>query len=316
MTLNPLKIVFMGTPDFACSALRALHEDSGHDIVCVYSQPPRPKGRGHQVQPSAVHEYADAQGIEVRHPKSLKSAEARAEFAALDADVAVVAAYGLILPQVVLDAPKYGCINIHASLLPRWRGASPIQRAIWAGDEESGVTLMQMDIGLDTGPEIMVRRTALGAETTAQSLHDDLAQMGASMIVEALDRLAADGALKSVAQDDTQTCYAPLLTKDDGKIDWAQDAAVIDRQIRALNPWPGTFCDIGDARLKVSAAVLGDGLEAKDQSVGMLLNRHGDVVCGAGSALRLQRVQPAGKKAMDITSAVNGGYLKVGDVLV
>ena len=192
--MKPLRIAFMGTPDFSVPALDALHE-SEHEVVCVYSQPPRPKGRGHKVQLSPVHAYAEEHGILVVHPKSLKKTPEQEEFASYDIDVAVVAAYGLILPKAILEAPKHGCINIHASLLPRWRGASPIQCAIWEGDTESGVTLMQMDEGLDTGPEISKQSIAITNETTAQSLHDELSALGGKMIIEAIGQLAQNGAL-------------------------------------------------------------------------------------------------------------------------
>ena len=225
-----LRIGFMGTPDFALEALKAIHA-VGHDVVCVYSQPPRPKGRGHKLQPSPVHEFAEQRGIPVFHPKSLKSEEAQDQFAAHNLDVAIVAAYGLILPKAVLEAPKMGCINIHASLLPRWRGASPIQRAIWEQDEESGVTLMQMDEGLDTGPEIMKKAVRLDEYETATILHDRLAILGAEMILEALDKLAKNGQLPHKEQESEGVTYAHLLKKDDGKINWNQHAEEIDAQI-------------------------------------------------------------------------------------
>ena len=230
-----LRIIFMGTPDFSVPALERLIAGP-HEVVCVYSQPPRPKGRGQQVQFTPVHQCALDHGIEVRNPTSFKKdVEARAAFDHLDADVAVVAAYGLILPQEVLDMPRHGCINIHASLLPRWRGAAPIQYAIWKGDEKSGVTIMQMEAGLDTGPMIEEKAVAIHGYTTAQSLHDELSALGGVMIAQAMDDLANDGKLDNIAQDDALSNYASMLKKTDGIVDWAQSAIEIDRQIRALN---------------------------------------------------------------------------------
>lgn len=313
--MGKLRIAFMGTPDFALEALKPIHAGP-HEVACVYTQPPRPKGRGHKVQPSPVHAFAQEQNIPVFHPKSLKSDEAQQEFAAHNVDVAIVAAYGLILPKAVLDAPKHGCINIHASLLPRWRGASPIQRAIWQGDSETGVTLMQMDEGLDTGPEIMKRACPITPETTAQSLHDELAALGAAMVAEALDTLAENGTLPNTPQNDAKATYAALLNKDDGKIDWTQNAKQVDRQIRALNPWPGTYSGEGDKRLKISKASTTINTQTGQyHQVGVLINKSGDVACGEGTILRLTHVQPAGKKPMDIASAINGGYLTIGETL-
>jgi methionyl-tRNA formyltransferase len=306
----------MGTPDFALAALKSIAEETEHEIVCVYSQPPRPKGRGQLVQPSPVQDYAEGNGIPVYTPKSLKTAEAQAEFAAHTLDVAVVAADGLILPKASLDAPKFGCLNIHASLLPRWRGASPIQRAIWAGDIQTGITIMQMDEGLDTGPEISKRAIPITGDTTSASLHDDLAALGGRMIVEVLAQLAAARAkLPAAPQNDAEYTYAPLLKKEDGQVHWGRSAAEIDRQIRALNPWPGVWTGAGGKRLKILAAGLtteraGDVIEA-----GKILNKQGDVVCGDGTVLRLTRVQPEGKAAMDVAAALNGGYLAVGESL-
>jgi len=294
----------MGTPDFAVPALKALH-GAGHEIVAVYSQPPRPRGRGQQVQKSPVQLYAEEHGIPVFNPKSLKNAEAQEEFKKLNADVAVVAAYGLILPKAVLDAPKYGCINIHASLLPRWRGASPIQHAIWSGDPETGITLMQMDEGLDTGAVISLERITITDKTTSSSLHDELSVLGGKMIVKAIGELAKTGALKSVPQNDDST-YAPMLKKENGKINWSLSAAMIDRQIRALNPWPGTWTEFEGKRIKIHAAEISP---AKGNP-GEILDRHGNI----GHGLKILKIQPEGKNAMDFSAAVNGGYLKVGGI--
>ncbi|MCB1532097.1 MAG: methionyl-tRNA formyltransferase [Alphaproteobacteria bacterium] len=305
-----LRVGFMGTPDFAVEALGALIE-SDHEIVCVYSQPARPKGRGHQVQPSPVHALAEAKGIPVFTPTELKSAEEQARFAAHNLDVAIVAAYGLILPEAILNAPKYGCLNIHASLLPRWRGASPIQQAIRAGDAETGVTIMQMDKGLDTGPMIAKDSMPITQETTASSLHDELAALGARMTLTVLDRLARDGALPAEPQNDEDYTYAPLLTKEDGIVNWEQNALWIDRQIRALNPWPGVWSRFGGTRIKIiKAHVEPESVTDPTWSApGTVLSTNGQVFCGEGSILRLELVQPEGKKAMDFASAVNGGYI-------
>lgn len=303
-----LRIAFMGTPDFAAHALRALC-DSDHDIVCVYSQPPRPKGRGHKVQRSPVHELAETHDIPVFTPKSLKDADAQEQFADHNIDIAIVAAYGLLLPIEILNAPKHGCLNIHGSLLPRWRGASPIQRAIWEGDENSGITIMQMDKGLDTGDMIAKDEMSLDADITAAILHDALAEMGADLMLDVLARLVSDGSLSAEKQDDALVTYAHLLKKSDGVVDWAQSALQIDRQIRALNPWPGVWAEIQGKRFKIIAASLADTGSPNDISVGRILSKSGMVSCGENTALRLNKIQPEGKKAMDFASALNGGYI-------
>lgn len=307
----------MGTPDFAVPALRRIAEDTPHQVIAVYSQPPRPKGRGHKVQKSPVHEYAESQGIEVFTPLSLKTPDDQKAFLELNADVAIVAAYGLILPKVILDAPRYGCINIHASLLPRWRGASPIQQSVWHGDAKSGVSIMQMDIGLDTGPVIVDGDVPILADTTASSLHNQLSDIGGQLIVKTLDMLsilpADQNRLPSIPQDDPRVTYAPLLKKEDGHIHWAQTAEAIDRQIRALNPWPGVVTYLGDQAFKVLEASIQTD-QTSDDPVGTVLNKKGDVICGDGTVLRIQILQPHGKKAMDFSSAINGGYIKPGDI--
>ena len=314
MTENRLRIAFMGTPDFAVPALEALI-DSRHDVVAVYTQPPRPKGRGQQVQPSPVHQVAATHEIPVFTPRSLKKDEAaQAAFSALDIDVAVVAAYGLILPPVVLETPRYGCLNIHASLLPRWRGASPIQHAIWKGDRESGVTIMQMEQGLDTGPMIAKKTIPIRSQTTAQSLHDELAALGAILITETVNRLGSEGTLNKEIQDDTQSTYAPLLKKDDGLVDWTQDALAIDRQVRALNPWPGVWTVSDDGkRLKILSVE--PAVEAFTMAPGTITDHGGHVACGNDTGLQLKIVQPENGRSMDAVSAINGGYLKTGHVL-
>lgn len=300
----------MGTPPFAVTALDALVK-AGHNIVAVYTQPPRPAGRGYALQKSAVHQYADEHDLPVVTPQSLKKdAAARTAFAGHNADVAIVAAYGLILPQDVLDAPKYGCINIHASLLPRWRGAAPIQRAILAGDHESGVCIMQMEAGLDTGPVLLRDNVAITPITTATTLHDDLAVMGARLIVETLTEIDTLG---PQTQPEDGVTYAHMLNKDDGRIDWSHPAVAIERQLRALTPWPSVWClqDTGQ-RLKVIAAEL--AAQTTQQKAGTLLN-DACVACGDGSILRLITIQPENKKAMRARDALNGGILKTGEVL-
>jgi len=312
MVKNPLRIVFMGTPDFATQTLQALI-DSPHEIIAAYAQPPRPKGRGNKVQNTPVHDLALAHDIPVYTPKSLKTESAQEEFKNLKADIAIVAAYGLLLPKAVLDAPKYGCLNVHASLLPRWRGASPIQRAIWEGDTKTGVTIMQMDKGLDTGDMISKAEIAITEDMTASILHDQLAEIGANLTVSTLETLVKDGHLTGERQNNTLATYAHLLKKEDGQINWSQDASAIDRQIRALNPWPGVFCEAGDNRLKIREA--SPSQDKTDNPVGTILDKSGVVSCGHDTSLQLKSVQPAGKQAMDFVSALNGNYIKIGQVL-
>lgn len=311
MSENSLRIGFMGTPDFALVALKKIVE-AGHNVVCVYSQPPRPKGRGHQVQPSPVHAYAEEKGIPVFTPQSLKSDEAKAEFAAHNLDVAIVAAYGLILPEAVLNAPKYGCLNIHGSLLPKWRGAAPIQYSIWKGDSETGITIMQMEKGLDTGPMIAKKSVEITNDKTASILHDELAETGGEMALEALSQLAKNGQLDAEVQDDSLSSYASMLKKEDGIINWGENAQNIDRQIRALNPWPGVWTSVNGKRIKILKAAAID--ENSKEKAGTFIDASGRVSCNNGSVLILYEIQPEGKKPMDIKSAINGGYLKPMDV--
>ncbi len=256
--MDRLRVVFMGTPDFAVPSLEALVK-SEHDVVGVFTQPPRPKGRGKQVQPSPVDHVASTHQIPVFIPKSLKKDEkARQAFFDLKPDVAVVAAYGLMLPKDILDFPRFGCLNVHASLLPRWRGASPIQHAIWKGDEETGVCIMRMTEGLDEGPYIGKRSMPIGVDTTSQDVHDTLSLLGAEATLESLNRLASGEEPEQVYQDDSQMSYAPMLTKEDGIVDWSQTAQEIDRQVRALNPWPGVWTKTQDGkRLKIIQAQAG-----------------------------------------------------------
>lgn len=314
MSDRSLKVIFMGTPEFSVPALQSIIH-STHKVICVYSQPPRGRGRGYTVQKSPVHEAAEAAGIEVRTPLSLKKdPQAQQDFIALNADIAIVAAYGLILPLAVLNAPRYGCVNIHASLLPRWRGASPIQRSIWAGDKESGVTLMQMDEGLDTGAMIERGTVPLGSHTTCESLHDDLSAMGGAMIVPLLDRIAEQGIIASTPQPAEGVTYAGLLAKDDGRVNWSQSAEEINRQIRALNPWPGVWTLADGKRLKI---IEGDVTTEKTTlPPGAIVDKTGHVACGGGTVLRLKTIQPENAKRMDAAAAINGKYIQPGAVLV
>ncbi|OSQ34937.1 methionyl-tRNA formyltransferase [Thalassospira sp. MCCC 1A01428] len=303
--MTKLRIAFMGTPDFALVALQELVK-AGHDVVCVYSQPPRPAGRGHKETPTPVHAWAADHGIEVRTPVSLKSDAEKQAFADLNLDIAVVAAYGLILPKAILDAPKMGCLNIHASLLPRWRGAAPIQRAILAGDAKTGVTIMQMDVGLDTGDMLLMDEIAITPETYASGLHDDLAEMGGRLIIEALEKLPA-GQLSASVQPEDGVTYAAKLEKTEGKLDFTDDAALLERKIRAFTPWPGAYFDFGKERIKVQSAV--HIADASGQP-GEIIDDQLTIACGAGGGLRPTRIQRPGKAAMD-TEAVLRGYDKL-----
>ncbi|GGW33950.1 methionyl-tRNA formyltransferase [Gemmobacter lanyuensis] len=282
-----MKIVFMGTPEFSVPVLEALAR--AHEVVCVYSQPPRPAGRGKKDRPSPVQARAEDLGLPVRHPVSLRTPEAQAEFAALGADVAVVVAYGLILPQVVLDAPRLGCLNIHASLLPRWRGAAPIHRAIMAGDAETGVCIMQMEAGLDTGPVLMREATAIGATETTGQLHDRLSEMGARLIGQAL---AALPGLTPVPQPAEGVTYAQKIDKAEARIDWTRPAVEVDRQIRGLSPFPGAWCEIAGERVKLLQSELATGQGAPGQVLSGLT-----IACGTG-AVAITLAQREGKRAM------------------
>ena len=291
-----MRLIFMGTPDFSVPVLEAL-VNAGHEIAMVYTQPPRPAGRGKKDRQTPVHDCANRLGLPVRHPASLRSADAQAEFAALDADVAVVVAYGLILPQAVLDAPERGCLNIHASLLPRWRGAAPIHRAILAGDAETGICIMQMDAGLDTGPVLLRQATPIGTEETTGALHDRLSQMGATLIVEALARLSD---LTPKPQPDDGVTYAEKIDKAEARIDWTRPAVEVDRQVRGLSPFPGAWCEEGDARLKLLGSRLAQGTGRPGQVLDRSL-----VVCGTG-AIEITRLQRPGKKAVLVEEALRG----------
>ena len=291
-----MRIIFMGTPEFSVPVLDALVQ-AGHDIACVYSQPPRPAGRGKQDRPSPVQVRARALGMQIRHPASLRTPEAQADFAALDADIAIVVAYGLILPQAVLDMPKHGCLNIHASLLPRWRGAAPIHRAIMAGDAETGVCIMQMEAGLDTGPVLLRQSVPIGAKETTGGLHDRLSALGAQMIVTALENLDK---LTAANQPADGVTYAAKIDKAEARVDWTQPATDVDRLIRGLSPFPGAWCDVGGERIKLLESKLADGHGAP----GTVLDGF-RIACGQG-AVEVTEVQREGKRRMPVAEALRG----------
>lgn len=294
-----MRIIFMGTPDFSVPALDELVA-AGHEIVCVYSQPPRPAGRGKKARLAPVHARAEALGLPVRHPVKLKSPEDQEAFAALQADVAVVVAYGLILPQPILEAPRLGCLNIHASLLPRWRGAAPIHRAILAGDGESGVCIMQMERGLDTGPVFLRDTTAIGATETTADLHDRLSDMGARLIVQTLDGLETR---TPDAQPEAGVTYAHKIDKAEARIDWTQPAEEVDRKIRGLSPFPGAWCEAEGARIKLLRSHLVEGSGAPGQALGGLR-----IACGSG-AVEIDQAQRPGKRPMEAEDFLRGYQL-------
>ncbi len=298
-----MRVIFMGTPDFSVPVLEALVA-AGHEVAAVYCQPPRRAGRGKKERPSPVQARAEELGLEVRHPVSLKGAEEQAEFAALQADVAVVVAYGLILPRAILDAPARGCLNIHASLLPRWRGAAPIQRAIMAGDAETGVCIMQMEPGLDTGPVLLRRSTPIAPGDTTGSLHDRLSKMGAEAIVEALDRIDT---LHPEPQPDEGVTYASKIDKAEARVDWTRPAAEVDALIRGLSPFPGAWIEHEGERIKLLASELAEG----EGAPGEVLDDRLTVACGTG-AVRLLRLQRAGRGAQDAEAVLRGLKLPAG----
>ncbi|WP_186402409.1 MULTISPECIES: methionyl-tRNA formyltransferase [unclassified Sphingopyxis] len=302
-----MRIVFMGTPPFAVPTLAALHA-AGHEIVAVYTQPPRPAQRGKKLRQSAVHLWAEAHGLPVRTPKSLRTEEAQGEFAALDLDVAVVAAYGLILPQAILDAPREGCLNVHGSILPRWRGAAPVQRAILAGDSETGVTIMQMDAGLDTGGMRLIGRTPV-ADKTAGELTDELAAMGAALMVKVLADLSA---CPPAPQPDDGATYAAKIDKSEARLDFLVSATQTERQIRAFNPAPGAFFELEGERYKILAAdVVHPADTVAGAAPGVTLDDTLTIACNPG-AIRATRVQRAGKPAMDAAELLRGRPIAAG----
>ena len=307
--MTKLRLAFMGTPDFAVPSLQALR-DAGHDIACVYSQPPRPAGRGHQAQPSPVQQAAAAAGMAVRVPVRL-DAVGIAEFVALGLDAAVVAAYGLILPKAVLAAPRLGCLNVHASLLPRWRGAAPIQRAILAGDSETGITIMQMDEGLDTGAMLATEAVPIGPQATARQLHDTLAALGARLVVDTLDAVAR-GRAAPRPQPAAGATYAKKLKREEGALDWRHPARALERAVRAFDPWPGTWFEQGRDRIRVLAAEL--VAAPSDAAPGSVLDDRLAIACGEG-ALRPLTLQRAGRAPQAVDAFLRGYPLPRGSVL-
>jgi methionyl-tRNA formyltransferase len=302
-----LRLAFMGTPDFSVPTLAEL-VGQGHEIAAVYTQPPRPKGRGLAAEPSPVARFASAHGLLVHTPESLKNFDAQQAFAAIEADAAVVVAYGLLLPKPVLSAPRLGCFNLHASLLPRWRGAAPIQRAIMAGDEETGVMVMRMEEGLDRGPVLMAERTAIGRKTYGE-LHDELARLGADLMVRALAALER-GAAQERPQHEGGATYARKILKEETRIDWTKPAIELDCLIRGLSPQPGAWCEARGERLKILYAIPAQGSGAP----GEILDDRLTVACGEG-ALRLARVQRAGRAAAEAAEFLRGFPLRKGETL-
>jgi methionyl-tRNA formyltransferase len=298
----------MGTPDFAVPSLLAL-AGAGHEIAAVYSQPPRPAGRGHKPRPSPVQAAAESRGWPVRTPASLKGEDAGRAFAALDVDAAVVVAYGLLLPKAILEAPRLGCFNVHASLLPRWRGAAPIQRAILAGDRMAGVSIMRMDEGLDTGPVVLSESLEIGPETTAGELHDALAERGARLLVQALEGVAA-GRLEALAQPSEGVTYAAKIDRAESRTDWARTAGEIHRQVRAFAPFPGAWFEAKGERVKLLAAEVVESAGA-GADPGGILDESLTIACGSG-ALRAVRVQRAGKAPMTAQELLRGFPLPPG----
>ena len=303
-----LRLAFMGTPDFAVPTLAELIAQ-GHDIACVYSQPPRPKGRGLALEPGPVHKFAESAKLPVRTPLSLKGAAEQEEFAALNLDAAIVVAYGLLLPKPILDAPRLGCFNLHGSLLPRWRGAAPIQRAVMAGDAETGVMVMQMEEGLDTGPVLMAERTPIGRKTSGE-LASELSRLGADLMVRALGALERGGVTPQ-AQSEEGVTYARKNLKEEARIDWTRSAHDVDCYVRGLSPFPGAWTEVNGERLRVLYAEPAAG----NGRPGITLDDALTVACGDG-AVRLRKVQRAGGKAMDADALLKGFAVPAGTQLV
>ena len=298
-----MKVIFMGTPDFAVPVLEAL--DENYEVIAVYTQPPRPAGKGYKLTQSPVHQKAEELGIPVYTPTSLKKEEEQKVFAELNADVAVVCAYGLILPKAILEAPQKGCINVHASLLPRWRGAAPIQRSIQAGDKESGVTIMQMDVGLDTGDMLMKESCPITADTTGQILHDALSEIGARLIVRTL----ADNPTP-IPQPSEGVTYAEKIQKTESLIDWQKSADELARLVMAFNPYPATYTMFNEERIKILTAYATD--KTTDKPAGTILDSDLHIACGNGTVLKITMLQRAGKKAMTTDDFMKGNGLPVG----
>ncbi|BDH44368.1 methionyl-tRNA formyltransferase [Salmonella enterica subsp. enterica serovar Choleraesuis] len=300
---SSLRIIFAGTPDFAARHLDALLT-SGHQVVGVFTQPDRPAGRGKKLMPSPVKVLAEQHNLPVFQPASLRPAENQQLVESLQADVMVVVAYGLILPQAVLDMPRLGCVNVHGSLLPRWRGAAPIQRALWAGDSETGVTIMQMDAGLDTGAMLTKVTCAIEADDTSASLYDKLAVLGPEGLIKTLESLAS-GSATPEPQNDEQATYAEKLSKEEARLDWTLSAAQLERCVRAFNPWPVSYLTIEDTPVKVwQASAMDDKTTAAPGTV-LEADKHGIMVATSEGILRLERLQPAGKKPMTAQDLLN-----------
>jgi methionyl-tRNA formyltransferase len=312
---KPLRIIFAGTPDFAARHLQALI-DSCHQVIAVYSQPDRPAGRGQKLQPSAVKQLAEQHQLPVFQPKSLKKAAAQAELAALNADVMVVVAYGLILPLAVLQNPRLGCINVHGSLLPRWRGAAPIQRAIWSGDKQTGVTIMQMDEGLDTGAMLSKVCCAIEPSDTSASIYEKLAQLGPTALIGALAQLPVLQA-KAESQDTSAACYAEKLQKEEGLLDFNKSAAALSREIRAFNPWPASYVQLPQGTVKIWQASWCQTEHISTAGQVIAANKRGINVACADGVLVLTSLQPPGKKPMAVADFLNGraDWFTVGDNL-
>lgn len=298
---HPLKIVFAGTPDFAAQHLKALL-NSSHQVVAVYTQPDRPAGRGKKLQPSPVKQLAREAELPVIQPQSLKQEDAQKELSAINFDIMVVVAYGLILPKVVLDIPRLGCLNVHGSILPKWRGAAPIQRSIWAGDSKTGVTIMQMDVGLDTGDMLLKKYLPIEANDTSASMYNKLAELGPVGLIETLDNL---NDLPPVPQDNELATYAKKLEKTEGLIDWQQSAQQLDRNIRAFNPWPGTWFEIESKNIKVWEAMVQE--ETSTQPPGTIVNvdKTGVSIQTGTNILKLTRLQIPGKKQQPFADILN-----------
>jgi methionyl-tRNA formyltransferase len=303
-----LRLAFMGSPDFAVPTLEAI-VSAGHDVACVYSQPPRPAGRGKELRRTAVHEAAARHGIEVRTPLNFKAQEAREAFAALKLDVAVVVAYGLLLPKAILDAPRLGCFNIHGSILPRWRGAAPIHRAVMAGDAMTGVQVMKMDVGLDTGPVMLTATTPISEDDTTGDVHDRLSLLGASLMVEGLAALEA-GPVTLVEQSDAGATIAPKVSPAEAKVDWSRPADDVAARIRGMSPFPGAWFEVEGQRIKVLHARATDGAGAP----GLVLDDELRIACGSG-AVKLTRLQRAGKGQMTALEFQRGAGLRRGALL-
>ena len=300
---KPLRIVFAGTPDFAARHLAALLS-SQHEVIAVYTQPDRPAGRGKKLTASPVKNIALEHNIPVYQPASLRNEEAQQELAALNADIMIVVAYGLLLPTEVLETPKLGCINVHGSILPRWRGAAPIQRSIWAGDKETGVTIMQMDEGLDTGDMLKIATLPIEANDTSATMYEKLAELGPDALIDCLADIAA-GTAVAEKQNDELANYAKKLSKEEAKIDWSMDAAAIERCIRAFNPWPVSYFAVAEQNIKVWQAKVEADNQGKVPGTILAADKHGILVAAGEGALRLTELQPPGKKAMKAQDLLN-----------